>query len=191
MNAPPKDLPTLRDWAQQNIAEAFSELPEPGDDITPRAYITSAREMAVALLPGGVMLSEAKKAAVFGGLLPDMIRRLHASAFAVTFTLYGTYHKSVYNLTPNEIQAIHREEIPAGWPPREQWRKPEEQMLVVLDAEREELWWAELVRPHQQTPILGYWAMLPDTDERGGIFQDVRAALRQQRPGPPARHGAA
>jgi hypothetical protein len=78
VNGPPKDLPTLRDYAQQDIADAFSELPKPGDDIAPRAYIVSAQEMAIAVLPGDVMLSEAKKAAVFGGLLPNMIHRLRA-----------------------------------------------------------------------------------------------------------------
>ena len=182
MNAPPQDLPTLRDWAQEDIARKFSEVTEPANDIRPRAYVACEREMAVALIPDDVMLSEARKAVVFGGLLPDLIRRMRGSVLAVTFTIYGAYHKSTHNLTPDEIQAIHRGEIPPGWPSREQWRKPEEQMLVVLDGEREELWWAEIVRPHQQRPILGYWATLPDVDERGGIFQDVRAALRQHRP---------
>lgn len=191
MNAPPKDLPTLRNWAQVDIAREFGKVTEPGKDIMPRAYITSERETAVALIPDDVMLSEARKAVVFGGVLPDLIRTMRASVVAVTFTIYGAFHKSVHKLTPSEVQAIHREEIPVGWPPRAQWRKPEEQMLVVLDAQREELWWAEIVRPHQQTPILGYWATLPNTDERGGIFQDVRAILRQNRPRPPARHSAA
>src|SRR6202044_2812344 len=105
---------------------------------------------------------------------------------AVTFPVKSGFHTSVHNLTAAELQAVDHGEVPDGWPVRERWRKPEEQLLFVLDGEHEQLWWAEIVRPHGEAPLLGYWATLPDATERGGMYADVRGVLRRHRPHPSA-----
>jgi hypothetical protein len=174
------DLAPLREYAQRDIAESFGELRATDDDIAPRAYLMYREVLDVLVLPGNLMGSEDVKARVLGGLLPEMVRREHATAVAVTFTIFGSHHKAVPDLSDDELQALKRGENPAGWPPRKRWRKPEEQMLVLLSSPVEELWWAQIVRIHQQRPTLGYWGTRPDAVARGAMFTDIRAALAER-----------
>jgi hypothetical protein len=188
-STPPCDLESLRDFAHGDIRDGFARLTEHDADLLPRAYIVSPASFALLLIEPRAITTPRLRAGVLDAALPAAITAQHGHVAAVTYTVRGPFHKVLSALTEAERDALAAGRNPDGWPTRERWRKPEEQLLVIHTAEREEMWWAPVVRIHQQPPQLGYWAQHHDDKAIGGGFAAIRAALQRNHPAAPTRRG--
>jgi hypothetical protein len=178
----PADLESLRDFAHDDIRDGFDRLTKHDDDLLPRAYIVSVAGFAVLLIDPRAIATNHLRAGALGAALPAAITAQHGYLAAITFTVFGSFHKVAGALTEAEHAALADGRNPDGWPPRERWRKPEEQVLVIHTAEREETWLAPIVRIHQQSPQLGYWAQHDDVTPTGGGVAAIRDALSRTPP---------
>lgn len=186
------DISQARSFAQEAIRAAYEQISAVDEALTPHAFVIADGGSELLMLADAAMNDLLSYTAVLSVLVPDRVRRRHARAAAITMTITSPFHKCVHDMTVQQRDQAERGEIPDGWPAdRRRWACPEEQMLALFTATAEEVWWARVIRIHNQGPRLGYWATLPPPPAQRRvqrrIFGEIRAALREQQPPAPAR----
>jgi hypothetical protein len=175
--ARPEDFDELVEFAQSDVREAMAAVTSPAGDIHARAFSWRPGAIELMLLPPETFEHAAIKTAMFTQILPLLIRHQGAQLFAVSFTVFVKAHKPVSEQTDRERAALATGNLPDHWPPREKWRRREEQLLSVLAPGREDIWQAPIVRVHQKPPQLGYWGHVPRHQWQGGMFRAIAQAL--------------
>jgi hypothetical protein len=176
------DMDTLRAFAQGATSAAYDEIAGSEDQLAPRAWVIADAVTELLLLPAPLMVEPLTFGPVLDALLPHRVEEREARALALTFPIRSPYHKSIERITLAERRAAARGEIPDGWPAnRDEWARPEEQMLALFTAGGQELWWARIVRIQNQGPQLGFWTTLAEElPAQRRMFASIRDALAQR-----------
>jgi hypothetical protein len=147
------------------VVERVGRTLAPGDDWMPVLLIEGRSERTIVGL-GDLLSSEATKTFAAEHLMPALLRQAEAQMFGLVITAWLT--KS----TEAELPLL---------PPSQDPARVEAVVLTVADAQRHEVWLAEIRRRSSAPPTLGHWERT--TPVAGLLVEPLLQAIA------PDRHG--
>jgi len=138
----------LADRVKTEMRAAYASISDPEGDPLPRSYYYAHGALLYEPVPRNAVATVKRKEALLTHVIPTLIRQIRPRLFALA--------------VPVVVRGSGSEQ---AW-------------VQVLDAERSEVWRAEVVRREGRRPRVGEWFDgAPDTWE-GRLMDAIRAAMR-------------
>lgn len=166
----PATLADLRRTVQATARKIGREFRRPDDDWSSALIVQTPDDVVPVPLAAGLMEFGYQKDIVAG-----LIKRAVAEVGALRYALLLNTHM-VREPDQETLDRIHAEQVRIGQLPG----AVETLVLVVGDAESEELWLAQIERDGIHPPWLKPWYQ-PDHDKTSGRFAGLNQYLRQPR----------
>jgi hypothetical protein len=112
-------------------------------------------------------------------IFPEIIRRQEPLYFGCALGVTTESPKPIAEMTDAERRAFASGRLLPDWPAVALWRGRQEVLVLLAGRSRHQAWQAPIIRPHGETPKLGFWATLGhDEPWQRPSVQNLRRALR-------------